>query len=336
MYQDFICSFFLSILKYFDGYGLNCFYIIISVTRSKKRLFHNFNIKDCFVSIEKNLPTDCLVWLNEKENEPKKIAQRRGTVASSSVRFVDGEIIDIGSDYLHPVPINYTPIIQQGPQMVENQDIRRYLKIGSLSCKKPENSVLAAAGASEIEVQQDSTNELANSQQSEGAGLKMVSMDDNGSLELVIVEASGNNVEPKSTNELANSQRFEGARLQTVSIDFNGSSNTDDISHQMVNLSIDGKVDYGFSASVATLTNLANDIKGKLAISDDSNAPMVTADDDKAKADDHTVKNASGNANQVFCPFSRSRNPPFARGGRRRSMLATISPMETIPETFKN
>lgn len=179
------------------------------------------------------MPSISRVWLNK----PRKVVQRRGTVASSHVRFVDDEVRDIASDNLFPVLIDYIPIItraheQDGAHHAEvcPEHLRPYLKIGSMSKKdKNETCNLAIAG-------------------------------------------------PLKQNNVASSVAVE---------------------------CIDGNDVDGGASELVVQDNIVSD-------------PVEAID---------TPERLEGN--QEYCPFSRSRNPPFARGGRRQS----IAVMPTIPES---
>lgn len=71
------------------------------VTRSQKRYFDSLNIKECKVNITPNFAMLCEQWL--QATKPKPIDKRRKTTAGSNVFSVDGQVQDVGSDFL-PVP----------------------------------------------------------------------------------------------------------------------------------------------------------------------------------------------------------------------------------------
>lgn len=87
------------------------------VTRSKATLRRRHGIKNCFIGIEQSMASDCLAWLHNspplgslesarstQAAIPAKITSRRASVIGSSLFAVDNQVLEIGSDYLAPMP----------------------------------------------------------------------------------------------------------------------------------------------------------------------------------------------------------------------------------------
>lgn len=92
--------------------------IHFTVTRSKKKVFESFGIKDCFVALGRNVRAECLGWLkstqrttnvprgpsgsNEQNVQPSHL--RRASIASSNLFVVNNTVREVGFDYLPQIP----------------------------------------------------------------------------------------------------------------------------------------------------------------------------------------------------------------------------------------
>lgn len=81
-------------------------FLQILVTRSRLAMLLANNIRDCFVAIQPNFELLCRQWL--RDNEPsapnnRLPARRRHSVAGGMLFAVDGNVREIGNDFL-PLP----------------------------------------------------------------------------------------------------------------------------------------------------------------------------------------------------------------------------------------
>lgn len=88
---------------------------MLSVTRSTAKLLQSIPVKRCFVALERNLQAEALSWLTQtvqtvqtvprtQPQKPKKIAQRRGSVAGGMVFSVNNKIVETSVDFLGKIP----------------------------------------------------------------------------------------------------------------------------------------------------------------------------------------------------------------------------------------
>lgn len=78
-----------------------------SVTRSKKFHLRSHGIdKECYISIERNRRADAMAWLNHRNEQPKRILQRRATVAGRNLFSVHDNVRETGFDFMERVPVN--------------------------------------------------------------------------------------------------------------------------------------------------------------------------------------------------------------------------------------
>lgn len=67
-------------------------------------MLNSFNIRECFVAMERNLEASCRAYLqdtdpaNNEATNPQRIPARRRSVAEEKLFSVDGEIEEIGHD----------------------------------------------------------------------------------------------------------------------------------------------------------------------------------------------------------------------------------------------
>lgn len=330
-------------------------------------------IKECYISIPKHLPAVSRAWLDK----PRKVIERRGTVASSRVRFVDDEVRDIASDNFHPVPIDYIPIIKRAQKQDElrhaevcPEHLRTYLKFGSMS-KKGKNTTCNLAIAGSSKQNDDTTSDAVecidgNEQVDGGVVTDLdVAIENIG----VIKDTASVAVECIDGNEQVDGGIVSdfGEAIDNIGV----------INDLVANLSIDvlsNQIDVTASVDVRLAGAIENESSGSivksvanLSIGGPQNDSSLNVESPNGTIQTDSIENttdgASGDSNiiedgkndglnavqgiddnqvvisagtpecleekQEYCPFSRSRNPPFARGGRRQS----IAVMPTIPES---
>lgn len=331
------------------------------VTRSKKRLFDENNIKECFVSIERNLPARCHAWL-DKQDQPKKITQRRGTVSSSAVVNIDGQIQDIGSDFLDPVPIDYVPIIKpvrEVTERLENENLRRYLKIGSMSRKHENNKQLTNEKSAATPSISGSNND------SELVAVESVETNDITDLIGILtindlhesVSQTAKIIENLTISDTMESKSVESEEIERIAdqVEYDVLANTvgdysqngvidsqlvvvENVANTGVENVVGAKRNDVIDSQLVVLENVVDTVDENVAGVKRKHDVLDNAGESLTKGTIESQLAVAENSNNVgniqYCPFSRTRNPPFARRGRRNS-IATISCLPTIPESYR-
>lgn len=245
---------------------------------------------------------------------------------------IDGQIQDVGSDFLDLAQIDYVPIIKPATERLENESLRRYLKIGSMSQKHQNNKKL--------------TNEKS-------AATSSIS-GSNNVLELVAVEGAENNDITDSIRKLTIND-LHGSVSQTDNIVENLT-----ISDTMENKSatcegnekIDDQIECDVSANVVGDVSQNGVVDSQLTVVENVVDTVIETFVENVAEREKGIPDSTGeistegtiesrlveaeNSNNVgniqYCPFSRTRNPPFAR--RRRNSIAITSCLPTIPESY--